>query len=120
MYVTFEDSKSPAWVTQNTNIQTVRGLKSLEERLAKSPHGPMGDFWPFSAILKDIQGLALSKYAVFQVFLTSSEPQTSLVIIRVTFTPVFREPSLDPIHFLGSVLSLQRTAYYPRRLLTAF
>ena len=64
-------------------------------------------------------GLALSKYAVFQVFLTSSEPQTSLVIIDC-ITPVFREPSLDPIHFLGSVLSLQRTAYYPRRLLTAF
>lgn len=56
MYVTFEDSKSPAWVTQNTNIQTVRGLKSLEERLAKSPHGPKSGLRPLSAILKDIQG----------------------------------------------------------------
>jgi len=105
-------------MTQISNIQTVRGLKPLNERLANSPHGPKSGLRPLSAILKDIQGSLSASAPYSRIFaLTATESQTSLVIIDC-ITPVFREPSLDPIHFLGSVLSLQRTTRPYHRVLT--
>jgi len=118
VYVAFEEPTGPAWMTQISNIQTVRGLKPLNERLANSPHGPKSGLRPLSAILKDIQGSLSASTPYSRIFaLTATESQTSLVIIDC-ITPVFREPSLDPIHFLGSVLSLQRTTRPYHRVLT--
>jgi len=62
VYVTFEEPTGPAWMDQKSNIQIVRGLKPLNERLANSPHGSKSGLRPLSAILKDMQGsLSASK-----------------------------------------------------------
>ena len=107
VYVTFEDTTGPSWVKKSTDALVVCGLKTLEERTTSSSHGSKAGLRSMSLILKDIQqSLSLSdRLETFGLML--SEPQNSIVVIDC-ITPVFLEPAIDPIHFLGSLLSLQR------------
>ena len=54
-----------------------------------------------SLILKDIQQSMSSSDHLRTSGLMCLEPQNSIIIIDC-ITPVFLEPAMDPIHFLGS------------------
>lgn len=110
VYVTFESSRGPFWVRKNTNTSVVCGFKPPEERTAAGSHGLKTRIQSMSVIMKEIQQLLSSSNAHFQRIhvLTLLELQSSIVIIDC-ITPVFLEQSMDPIHFLRSILSLQRT-----------
>ena len=108
MYISFEEALQPVWAQKNTDIRTVSGLTTLEDRQATSPHGSTTFLRGMGLILKDVQR-AMSPASTVSAFLllTETEPKTAVVIIDC-ITPVFLELSMDPIHFLGSLLSLQR------------
>ena len=110
MYVTFEDTAGPSWVKKSTDTLIVCGLKTLEERSASSSHGSKTGLRSTSLILKDIQLSLSSSDRLRMSKLMLSEPQNSIVMIDC-ITPVFLEPAMDPIHFLGSLLSLQRIPF---------
>lgn len=109
VYVSFEEVSLPLWVQKNVEIQKVFGLTTLEERQTTSSHGSTVFLRGMGNIIKDVQR-AMSPASMFhsESFLIGIEPNNAVVIIDC-ITPVFLELSMDPIHFLGSLLSLQRT-----------
>jgi hypothetical protein len=108
VYVAFEDTAGASRVKKSADTLVISGLKTIEERTASSSRGLKLGLRSMSLVLKDIQQSMLSSDHLRTSGLIFLDPQTSIVIIDC-ITPVFLEPAMDPIHFLGSLLSLQRS-----------
>jgi len=108
VYVSFEEVSLPQWVQKNVEIQAVSGVATLDERQAILTHGAAAFLRAMVNILKDVQRALLPTGTSLVIYwVTEADPKTAVVIIDC-ITPVFLELSMDPIHFLGSLLSLQR------------
>jgi hypothetical protein len=113
VYVSFEEVSQPQWMQKNAEIHTVSGLMTFEERRANSLHGSAVFLRAMGSIMKDVQR-ALTPASMFPgvSWVTETDPKTAVVIIDC-ITTVFLELSMDPVHFLGSLLSLQRSYSMP-------
>ena len=117
MFVVFEEISGFLPVQKIPNVDLVHGLNAIDAH--SNPPNGWGELRPIPVLLQDIRRRISSSASKRLVMASHSYrvETTDVVVVIDCITHLFLEPLVDPVHFLGPLLSLQRKNKDPRHLL---